>query len=442
VRVLVLERGTRLDPVRRLTERTSSDISFNDVIVNRTPQKGWVQNIAFGGGTCWTGNTPRLHPNDFRTKSLYGIGTDWPVSYDELEPHYARVEDVMAIAGTTEGPYPRSLPYPCPPHLFNALDEALVARYPGLHIHMPSARASSSRAGRPVCCANGVCSYCPVNAKFQIDLHMAHLYDDPRVTLRLESPVERLDIQAGQVRGVHYLQGKSERYAKADLAVVGAHAVMSPFILQRSGLDDRALGRYLNEQISVDVQVDLDGIDNFGGGQAVTGMSLMFLDGPFRRKHAGCLIENWNVPWLRAERGRWRQRGLFKFVFEDLPDLENRVGVAKEDPSKPEIYYPRHSEYLKAGMARIPAMMDELGRKLPIESYEVRTLEDLGGSAHIQGTTRMGNDPSDSVVDRTLRHHKVRNLLVLGSGAFPTCPAANPTLTLSSLSTWAAARLL
>jgi choline dehydrogenase-like flavoprotein len=54
----------------------------------------------------------------------------------------------------------------------------------------------------------------------------------------------------------------------------------------------------------------------------------------------------------------------------------------------------------------------------------------------------MGNDPSDSVVDRTLRHHKVRNLLVLGSGAFPTCPAANPTLTLSSLSTWAAARLL
>jgi len=45
------------------------------------------------------------------------------------------------------------------------------------------------------------------------------------------------------------------------------------------------------------------------------------------------------------------------------------------------------------------------------------------------------------VVDRDLRHHAIRNLVVLGSGTFPTCPAANPTLTLSALAMRAAERL-
>ena len=60
----------------------------------------------------------------------------------------------------------------------------------------------------------------------------------------------------------------------------------------------------------------------------------------------------------------------------------------------------------------------------------------------VQGTTRMGNDPNDSVVDRNLVHHRARNLLVLGSGAFPSCPAANPTLILSALSVLAARKLM
>jgi len=59
----------------------------------------------------------------------------------------------------------------------------------------------------------------------------------------------------------------------------------------------------------------------------------------------------------------------------------------------------------------------------------------------VQCTTPMGLDPATSVVDADLRHHRVRNLLVLGASVFPTCPPANPTLTLSALSTRAARRL-
>jgi choline dehydrogenase-like flavoprotein len=50
----------------------------------------------------------------------------------------------------------------------------------------------------------------------------------------------------------------------------------------------------------------------------------------------------------------------------------------------------------------------------------------------------MGSDPTSSVVDRYLVHHKVRNLLVLGASAFPTASPSYPTLTVAALSLWAA----
>ncbi len=52
-----------------------------------------------------------------------------------------------------------------------------------------------------------------------------------------------------------------------------------------------------------------------------------------------------------------------------------------------------------------------------------------------------GYDPADSVIDADLLHHRVRNLAVLGSGAFPTGSPANPTLTLCALSLRCAERL-
>ena len=347
----------------------------------------------------------------------------------------------MGISGSDQGPYPRSKPYPLPPHKFNALDELLAKKYPGLHIPLPSARASSPVIGRSVCCTNGVCSTCPIGAKFQIDLHMAHVYDDRRVELRLDANVDRLDIAGDAVRGVHFFVDGKEHHAKCDLAAVGAHAIMSPFILLKSGLGDRALGRYLNEQVGVEVDLMLDGVQNYGGSQQVTGLGLMLLDGNFRSKRAGCLVENWNLPWLRAERGRWRERGSWTFVFEDVPSFDNYVAVSEAEPSKPKVYYPKHSLYLGKALAEMQRHVQELVSGLPVEEYHIRDMEGLGGVRHIQGTTRMGTDAKSSVVDATCRHHRVRNLLALGSGLFPTCPAANPTLTLCALSVRAAKKL-
>ena len=52
---------------------------------------------------------------------------------------------------------------------------------------------------------------------------------------------------------------------------------------------------------------------------------------------------------------------------------------------------------------------------------------------HHMGTTRMGTDPTVSVVDADCRTHEVENLFIAGSSVFPTVGEANPTLTLVAL---------
>ena len=56
------------------------------------------------------------------------------------------------------------------------------------------------------------------------------------------------------------------------------------------------------------------------------------------------------------------------------------------------------------------------------------------GVGHNSGTTRMGTDPSASVVDRNLRTHDVANLYVASASTFVTQGANQPTLTIAALS--------
>mgnify|MGYP003339547222 FL=1 len=65
----------------------------------------------------WGGVTPRFAPEDFKTKSLCGVGSDWPISYEELEPHYYEAEVRLGVSGE-QGPRdmdPRAKPFPMPP---------------------------------------------------------------------------------------------------------------------------------------------------------------------------------------------------------------------------------------------------------------------------------------------------------------------------------------
>ncbi|GHE70176.1 GMC family oxidoreductase [Roseivirga thermotolerans] len=54
------------------------------------------------GGTTmhWLGSTPRMLPNDFRMKTLYGVGVDWPFDYNTLKPYYEMAEFEIGVSGS------------------------------------------------------------------------------------------------------------------------------------------------------------------------------------------------------------------------------------------------------------------------------------------------------------------------------------------------------
>jgi choline dehydrogenase-like flavoprotein len=444
-RILVLERGNTDTVNWQIKHKTWASVPYEETFVNTHPDKSWMFNLAFGGGSmAWWGCVPRMLPNDFQLQSTFGVGTDWPLTYDELEPYYCTAEEMMAVAGPSEdSPFPRSRPYPQPPHQFSDPDLVLKSAYQDTYFQQPSARARIATDNRAKCCANGVCDMCPINARFSIPNELYALYNDPRVTLKTAATAQTIETSGGVASGVIYEHEGKQQTANGDLIILAANALFNPHILMRSGFSHPLLGKRLNEQVSQWVYVDLAAIDNYQGSTSIVGHGYMLYDGPHRAERAACLIESWNVPYLsdiRIEAGRWRQHMRLKIILEDIPDEANFVAPNADNPALPETHYTTHSTYTQNTLDILPEVLPQILNPIPVEG--IRFDDKINPSeAHILGTTVMGNDPETSIVDRYLKHHEVRNLLVLGSSVYPTCSPANPTLTLSALSLWAADHL-
>jgi choline dehydrogenase-like flavoprotein len=447
-RVLVLERGNEDTKPWQLFNKAHSSIEPEEVFENVTPGKEWYTSPGFGGNSkCWMGGTTRMMPGDFQLKSRYGVGYDWPLSYEDLEPYYGVAEQVMSISGPSDSPMPRSTPFPLPPHRFSDPDELLKKQFPDGWYQMATSRASVVTGKRGVCCATGICALCPVDAKFTVQNGLAHLYKDPRVTLRLRSEVHTVETAAGVAQAVNYSESGVEKRASGDVIVLGASALFNPHILLRSGFTHPLIGRRLHEQMPIYATLDLKGVKCYNGSTVLSGLGYLFYEGEHRRDHAACMIETWSSPFayrpddaLRIEEGRWNERVMLGFLFDDIPSDTNTVTVSPHDPRLARVEFKDYSEYAKKGANQVLNMIDKLAAALPIERVVSTGLGTT--AAHIQGTVVMGNDPQTSVVDRYLAHHQYRNLLVLGSSSYPTASPAYPSLTISALSLWAADHLL
>lgn len=392
-----------------------------------THAKEWVSHTMFGGNSnCWWACVPRFHPADFALASRYGVGTDWPIGYDDLERHYLQAERIMEVAGGgSDHILPRSAPFPYPPHSPSRFDRALRDASPDWFAQ-PCGR--SNGGSRPPCCGNGSCMRCPIDSKFTIG-NARDRFARPDLFVLTGHEVRAVRLEAGTATGVLVRGEDGETEIGGDTVALGANATGNVVILERSGYSHPVLGRYLHEQAGVAVIVDTD-VDGYLGGTSITGHGYELYDGAHRADHAAVLTEVWNSPpVLRPERGRWLQRMRLKFIAEDLPQARNRVSLGADD--RPHYEWFGHHRYsldaLDNAVARLPEM-------LPM-AVEAVTRGALNASeAHIQGTHRMGTDPAETVIDDTLRCHDVRNLFLLGAGAFPSCSPANPTLTLAALS--------
>jgi choline dehydrogenase-like flavoprotein len=120
---------------------------------------------------------------------------------------------------------------------------------------------------------------------------------------------------------------------------------------------------------------------------------------------------------------------------EQLPSPENRIvpDFDKRDGlglPRPRIYY-RLDDYTRRGMEHARLLHQQIFERM--NCTEIGHSPENQAAEHLMGTCRMGADPKQSVVNSELRAHDHPNLFLVGSGAFPTGAASNPTLTIAAL---------
>ena len=131
MRILCLEQGDWMKPTdypsngRDWEARFYSDFATSPNIRGRpddypinddnSPIKIVNFNGVGGSTIMYTAHYPRLHPSDFKVKTLDGVADDWPIDYETLEPFFAENDRMMGVSGLAGDPaYPLTQP-PMPP---------------------------------------------------------------------------------------------------------------------------------------------------------------------------------------------------------------------------------------------------------------------------------------------------------------------------------------
>ena len=482
--VVVLEAGGRFDPADRL-ERMEQAIrpahgrpEIWEVGGDRDAYAAsgeWFYPLnharvkGVGGSTLnWQGMVMRLHRDDFNSQTARGVGADWPIEYEELRQHYATAERELGVAGSVDNPYapPRETPYPMTgfePSYSDSLFADACARL-GIDMHsVPNARNAEPYDDRPACTGYGTCQpVCPSGAKYDATVH-AERAEQNGATVIDRAPVQFLDHTADRVAAAVYATPDDGRHRQtAEQFVIACGGVETPRLLLLSaseqypgGLANSSglVGRYFMEHLFAGVGGVLEEPTRQNHVGFHTSECHQFYDaadesvGPFKLEflnHAGPSAvgmalsgDDWGDALLERLRSEYGHHVGVGALVEQLPREESYVGLDHSQTDDhgnpvPDVHWTvddRALRTIERANELQRAILDELGAEI---TWQVGP-DDTGPAYHQMGTTRMGTDPSDSVVDATCRTHDLNNCWIASSSVFPTGGAMNPTLTIAAL---------
>ncbi|MEP6619779.1 MAG: GMC family oxidoreductase [bacterium] len=434
-----------------------------------------------GSSVHFAANYWRLRPIDFRERSVLGpisgsAFADWPITYEELEPYYTKVDWEIGVSGTP-GPFdpPRSRPYPLPP-MHNKSSGVLLeraARAMGLHAQVaPVAILSQPYDGRSPCKSCGHCSYygCEFGAKSSsLVTVIPKAIATGRCEVRTESTVLRVETNAkGRATGVVYRDKLgNERRQSARAVVIAANGAETTRLLLSSassafpmglanssgnvgrhimfnvhsgsfGRFDHPLNEYKGPVASRIIHdfYEADAKRGFYGGG---GIDARFPYGPigFAAGEFPKDLPQWGSEYKSALRDHYAHSVRFAAHITSLPVASNTITL---DPDHPDrwgraglrLTYQDHPDDTKAKAwfrERAQELMEAAGATHVWSPPVVPT----DGGVHLLGTARMGNDARDSVVDRFHRAHDVRNLFICDGSSFVTSGRGQPTMTIQAL---------
>jgi len=444
-------------------EYTSSGDRFYPLNISRV--KG------LGGSTLhWQGMVMRLHEKDFEMETRHGIGDDWPIEYEDLKPYYARAEKEMGVAGGEDNPFkpPRDEPFPLPAFERSHSDEIFEEACDelGIETHsVPNARNSEPYDGRSDCVGYGTCQpVCPSGAKYSADVHIRKAQKEGARIIDRAQVQRLLHDSSGQTieKALYTVPNGETHEQEARVFVVACGGIETPRLLLLSkseeypdGLANTSgtVGRYFTEHLFAGaggiideptrqnhVGFNTSETHQFYDGTEPTpvGVKIEFLNyaGPSPVETA-LNADDWGdslFESLRDEYGRHLGVGA---LIEQVPKKENQISL---DASKtdslgnpvPDVRWSigERTKHTIEEVNRIQnGILDELE---PTDRWTVGP-DGTGPAYHHMGTTRMGEDPDESVVNKRLRTHDIDNLYVASSSVFVTGGAMNPTLTIGAI---------
>jgi len=429
-----------------------------------------------GGSTLhWQGMVFRFHEDDFRTESAYGVGTDWPIAYDDLRPYYADAESAMGVSGADDNPFapPREEPFPNPafPPSYSDSLFAEACEAVGVSTHsVPNARNSEPYDGRSACVGYGTCKpVCPSGAKYDASVHVAKA-EAEGARLITEAPVQRIEHDRSGERAeaaVYATPEGEEHRQEARHVVLAAGGIEIPrlLLLSRSetypdGLANSSglVGNYFMDHLFVGMGGRLGEPTRQNHVGFITSESHQFYDeadaevGPYKLEflnYAGpspveiaCSADEWGDDLLASMQDAYGDHVAMGGLVGQRPRKDNAVTLDPETTDDhgnpvPKITW-SFSDWerrtIRAANEKQREILTELGAEI---EWQVGP-ENTGPAFHHMGTTRMGTNPEESVVDHRLRTHDLANLTVASSSVFTTPGALNPTLTIAALALKAA----
>ena len=445
---------------------------------------GYAHNVG-GSSVHFSGNFWRFRPIDFIEASVRGAieGTnfaDWPITYEDLEPYYTKVDWEIGVSGL-QGPWdpPRSREYPCPPMPIKGSDVLLerAAKQLGLTPYpAPVAILSRPFNGRPGCIHCGFCNGfgCEVNAKSSSMIAMTPLaLASGNCELRTGCTVSRVHTnEAGRVTEVVYWDEESVEQAQRSKAVIlCANGAETPRLLLMSesamfpdglanssgfvgqnlmfngyasavGLFDAPVNawksvpttRVVHDFYELDPNIGFYGGGGIDGRHPTRGVPLDFgLD-------SGQLFDGprWGIDYKNNLAHEFSHVAAFDGHTTSLPLASNNVTLDptyKDKFGRPAIRctYMDHEDDLATMnwfLDKNTELMEAAGAIKMAGSYPEGGQE---GNVHLLGTCRMGDDPSTSVINSNNRSHDVPNLFMCDGSTLVTSGRGQPTMTIMAL---------
>jgi choline dehydrogenase-like flavoprotein len=484
-RTRAAENGLRGDYAERFLGRTASpaDVLLRagrtaDVVVDRTrvdvPFVPFIGNGAGGSSALYGMVMERFDRADFEAPPSAPDASNgaprvrWPISYDDLAPHYASAERLYRVSGTGD-PLRTDRPATlAPPPPLSSGGQALSSFLAGKGMHVYRVPLACDFVPGCQYCQGFLCPReCKVDSARAclapaLERHGAALLD--------ECSVVRLSATRRSVTEV-VCERRGERLRlRGKIIVLAAGALATPGILlastseswpqglaNGSGLVGRNLMRHFTDLYAVFAHrtagddnrrkelafndfyamrdAKLGAVQSFGRlpPADVILRSLSDGGGTGRRSWRDALL-GMATPVLAPLLRRIVNRStVLATIVDDPPYPDNRVTAAGrlEGSGEPMLaieYRIRPAD--QARIARQRALMREVLN--PLRFLLIRQAENARLLAHACGTCRFGHDPRQSVLNADNRAHALDNLYVVDASFMPTSGGTNPGLTIAA----------